>query len=79
MANFIKCFNFRAACQPKKVFAKVSKLFKNVKSVKVGKMRPEKKKGDKEQWRNSGWVNIFSVKDFRRAMIQIEKKETQAW
>ena len=44
LATFIKFVNFRANCQPGKVLAKVSKLFKEAKSVKIGKLRPNQKR-----------------------------------
>ena len=48
-ATSIKFVNFRANCQPGKVLAKVSKPFKEARSVIVGKLRPNQKKGLKNE------------------------------
>ena len=74
LATSIKFVNFRANCQPGKVLAKVSKLFKEAKSVKVGKLRPNQKKGLKNEWKYNGWVNFFGIGDCKRAKIRIQKK-----
>ena len=47
LATSIKFVNFQANCEPGKVLSKVWKLFKNAKSVKIGKLRPNQKRGEK--------------------------------
>ena len=51
------------------------KLFKNAKSVKIGKLRPNKKRGEKKQWRYIGCVNFFSSGDCKLAKRLIERKK----
>ena len=74
LASSITFVNFRANCQPGKVLAKVSKPFKEAKSVKVGKLRPNQKKGFKNEWKCNGWVNFFGIGDCKGAKIRIQKK-----
>ena len=47
LATSIKIVNFQANCEPDKVLSKMWKLIKNAKSVKIGKLRPNQKRGEK--------------------------------
>ena len=69
LATSIKFVNFRANCQPGKILAKDCKLFKEAKPLKVGKLRPNQKKGLKNEWKYNALVNFFGTGDCERAMI----------
>ena len=73
-ATSLKFRNFKAKCEPKKVLSTVLKLFKSAKSVKLGKLRPNQKKGIKTEWVYNGWVNFFGIGDCNRAKRRIQKK-----
>ena len=75
LATSIKFVNFQANCEPGKVLSKVWKLFKNAKSVKIGKLRPNQKRGEKKLWRYNGWVNFFGSGDCNRAKRLIVKEK----
>ena len=49
LATSIRFVNFPAKCEPGQVLAKVWKIFKNAKSIKLGKLRPNQKTGEKKQ------------------------------
>ena len=74
LATSIRFVNFQAKCEPGQVLAKVWNIFKNAKSIKLGKLRPNQKTGEKKQWRYNGWVNFFGSGDCKRARSLIEKK-----
>ena len=74
LATSIRFVNFQAKCEPGQVLAKVWKIFKNAKSIKLGKLRPNQKRGEKKQWRYNGWVNFFGSGDCKRARSLVEKK-----
>ena len=48
LATSIRFVNFQANCEPGQVLAKVWKIFKNAKSIKLGKLRPNQKTGEKK-------------------------------
>ena len=75
MALSIKFSNYQANCEPKEVLAKVKKLFKKTDSVKLGKLRPNQKRGPKNEWRYHGWLNFFGVGDCRRKRKLIESNK----
>ena len=47
LATSIRFDNFQAKCEPEQVLAKVWKIFTNAKSIKLGKLRPNQKTGEK--------------------------------
>ena len=73
-ATSLKFRIFKAKCEPKKVLSTVLKLFNSAKSVKLGKLWPNQKKGMKTEWVYNGWVNFFGIGDCNRAKIRIQKK-----
>ena len=75
LATSIKFVNFQASCEPDKILSKVWKFFKNAKSVKIGKLRPNQKRGEEKQLRYNGWVNFFGSGDCNRAKRLIERKK----
>ena len=73
LATSIRFVNFQAKCEPGQVLAKIWKIVKNAKSIKLGKLRPNQKTGEKK-WRYNGWVNSFGSGECKRARSLIEKK-----
>ena len=75
MALSIKFSSYNTDCEPKEVLEKVRKFSKKADSVKLGKLRPNQKRGPKNQWLYQGWLNFFGVGDCRRARKLIESNK----
>ena len=73
LATSIKFVSFQAKCEPGQVLAKVWKIFKNVKSIMLSKLRPNQKTGEK----NNGVTpagSFFGSDDSKHAWSLIEKR-----
>ena len=79
LATFIRFVNFQAKCEPGQVLAKVWKIFKNAKSIKLGKLRPNQKTGEKKTMALQWLGQFFWQWRLQTCQESYREKERKLW